>query len=220
MARERATHEVDPATIDDNAQSPEIATFAKTLNRLMVEKHIHQEDMAQAVGIATGSVSAYRNGKKEPRLSMIVKIADYLGVDCHYLMTGVQAGHYAIASELGLSDATIHELKALQIGPVFTETINNFISSDCFRQIISYAYHFRKAMTDIVNMSEDPAIEPQDIGQKFSSADLLEYYASKNLSHYFDTIMEDELSKSSTLTKESNGYQLHLKFRNKIERGK
>ena len=64
-------------------------------------------------------------------------------------------------------------------------------------------------MADIVNMSEDLAIEPSDIGQKFSSADLFEYHASKNLSSYFDGIKEDELSKSSTLTKTSNGYQLH-----------
>ena len=31
---------------------------------------------------------------------MIVKIADYLGVDCHYLMTGVRAEHYSVANEL------------------------------------------------------------------------------------------------------------------------
>ena len=110
MARARATHEVDPATIDDNAQSLEIAVFAKTLNRLMVEKHVHQDNMAQALGISTGSISAYRNGKKEPRLSMIVKIADYLGVDCHYLMTGIQAKNYISSNELGLSDKAISRL--------------------------------------------------------------------------------------------------------------
>lgn len=110
MARVRTTHEVDPATIDDNAQSPEIAIFAKTLNRLMVEKCVHQDDMAQALGIATGSISAYRNGKKEPRLSMIAKIANYLGVDCHYLMTGIQAKNYICSNELGLSEKAISRL--------------------------------------------------------------------------------------------------------------
>lgn len=110
MARTRVTHEVDPATIDDNAQSPEIAIFAKTLNRLMVEKRVHQDDMAQALGIATGSISAYRNGKKEPRLSMIVKIANYLSVDCHYLMTGIQAENYVCSNELGLSEKAISRL--------------------------------------------------------------------------------------------------------------
>lgn len=96
--------------IDDNAQSPEIAVFAKTLNRLMVERNVHQDDMAQSLGIATGSISAYRNGKKEPRLSMIVKIAAYLNVDCHYLMTGIQAKNYICSNELGLSEKAISRL--------------------------------------------------------------------------------------------------------------
>ena len=111
MPRKRTTHEVDSATIEENAQSPEMAMFAKTLNTLLVEKSIHQEDMAQALGVATGSISSWRNGKKEPRLSMIVKIADYLGVDCHYLMTGVQAKNYVCSNELGLSEKAIEKLK-------------------------------------------------------------------------------------------------------------
>lgn len=111
MPRKRTTHEVDSAAIEENAQSPEMAMFAKTLNTLLVEKSIHQEDMAQALGVATGSISSWRNGKKEPRLSTIVKIADYLGVDCHYLMTGVRAENYVCSNELGLSEKAISRLR-------------------------------------------------------------------------------------------------------------
>ena len=78
MSRKRIPHEVDTAAIEENAQSPEMAIFAKTLNALLVEKNVHQDDMARALGISTGSISSWRNGKKEPRLSMIIKIADYL----------------------------------------------------------------------------------------------------------------------------------------------
>lgn len=110
MARKRTPHEVDSAKIEENSQSSEMTTFAKTLNSILAEKGIHQEDMAQALGISTGSISSYRNGKKEPRLSMIVKIADYLGVDCHYLMTGVQAENYVCSNELGLSEKAVNFL--------------------------------------------------------------------------------------------------------------
>ena len=112
MARTRITHEVDSAIIDENTQGrPEISAFAKTLNSLLVEKGVHQDDLAQALGISSGSISSYRNGKKEPRLSMIVKIADYLEVDCHYLMTGVRAQNYASAKDLGLSGASVEYLQ-------------------------------------------------------------------------------------------------------------
>ena len=43
---------------------------------------------------------------------MIVKIADYMGVDCHYLITGVQAEHYKCAEDLGLSEKAIQILNA------------------------------------------------------------------------------------------------------------
>lgn len=113
MSRKRITHEVDDAVIEKNAGGrPEVAIFAKTLNRLLVEKGIHQEDLAEALGISTGSISSYRNGSKEPRLGMIVKIANFLGVDCHYLMTGVQAKNYVCSNELGLSENAIEEIKA------------------------------------------------------------------------------------------------------------
>lgn len=111
MPRKRIPHEVDTAEIEENAKNREMITFAKTLNSLLIEKSIHQEDMAQALGISTGSVSSYRNGKKEPRLSMIIKMANYLDVDCHYLMTGVQAGNRVSSKELGLSEKAINEIK-------------------------------------------------------------------------------------------------------------
>lgn len=83
-------YELDSVTIEENANSPEMATFAKTLNSILIENGIQQRDLAKETGIATGSISAYRNGIKEPRLSAIIKMADCLGVDCHYLMTGVK----------------------------------------------------------------------------------------------------------------------------------
>ena len=111
MARTRITHEVDNAIIDENTRErPELAAFAKTLNRLLVDKGIHQDDLANELGISSGSISSYRNGTKEPRMGMIVKIADKLGVDCHYLMTGVQASNYLCTKELGLSGEAINRL--------------------------------------------------------------------------------------------------------------
>lgn len=114
MPRKRIPHEVNTDIIEENAQSLEMAIFAKTLNTLLVEKGVHQDDMAQALGISTGSISSWRNGKKEPRLSMIVKIANYLGVDCHYLITGIQSENYICSKELGLSERAIVHLKEIE----------------------------------------------------------------------------------------------------------
>ena len=219
MARKRATQEVDTARIENNAKSLEVAIFAKTLNTLLEDRGMHQTELAEKTGIAQATISSYRNGLQEPKMYNLIKIAECLGVDCHYLMTGIQAKNYISTSELGLSEAAIRRLKELRSFPVFRRTSNDFICSDCFRQIIAYLFNFRERMVGIVALSEDPAAEYGDLQEKFSAADLMEYYASKNLSNYFDRIKEEELSKSSTLVKKSDGYGLRIGLVNKGSKG-
>ena len=144
MSRKSIPHEVDTAAIEENAQSPEMAIFAKTLNALLVEKNVHQDDMARALGISTGSISSWRNGKKEPRLSMIIKIADYLGVDCHYLMTGVQAENYVCSNDLGLSAGVINWLKSITGDPVRLEMLNAILGNKTFQAILPSVYELKK----------------------------------------------------------------------------
>ena len=144
MSRKRIPHEIDTAAIEENAQSPEMAIFAKTLNALLVEKNVHQDDMARALGISTGSISSWRNGKKEPRLSMIIKIADYLGVDCHYLMTGVQAENYVCSNDLGLSAGVINWLKSITGDPVRLEMLNAILGNKTFQAILPSVYELKK----------------------------------------------------------------------------
>ena len=144
MSRKRIPHEVDTAAIEENAQSPEMAIFAKPLNALLVEKNVHQDDMARALGISTGSISSWRNGKKEPRLSMIIKIADYLGVDCHYLMTGVQAENYVCSNDLGLSAGVINWLKSITGDPVRLEMLNAILGNKTFQAILPSVYELKK----------------------------------------------------------------------------
>lgn len=111
MARTRIPHEVDSEVIKKNASTPEIQRFAEIFNSILSERRIHQDDLASALGIATGSVSAYRNGKKEPRLSVILKIADYLNVDCNYLLRGISSDQLDIYDVTALSPGAISQLK-------------------------------------------------------------------------------------------------------------
>lgn len=111
MARTRIPHEVDSEIIKKNASTPEIQRFAETFNSILSERKIHQDDLADALGISTGSVSAYRNGKKEPRLSVILKIANYLNVDCNYLLRGVSSEQLDIYDVTALSPGAILQLK-------------------------------------------------------------------------------------------------------------
>lgn len=160
MARARIAHEVDSAKIEENANSPELKTFALTLNALLTEKNIHQNAMANDIGIAPGSITNYRNGIKEPRLSTIVKIAKYLDVDCNYLMTGIQAENSTIAADLNLSNRSISHIQLFNsIHPHrFREGLNLVLESgmvgDLFRHI-SRLKRYIALVKDIFSRSSD-----------------------------------------------------------------
>lgn len=209
MARVRIPHEVDNAIIDENTQGrPEISVFAKTLNNLLIEKGIHQDDLAEALGISSGSISSYRNGKKEPRLSMIVKIADYLGVDCHYLMTGIRAKSYICAEDTGLSESGIQALRNLKQMPFTAGTLNYVVSSKWFEQIIFTLFNYRERLKEAVRLADNPAAEQQESWEVIHQAEFMEFAASKNLNYLFKQIFEEEISKSSVIKKsfESDKY--------------
>ena len=119
MRNKRIPHSVDDADIKQNAKdkfkydedaAKRLTKFAITLNRLMQEKGIDQIQMANELNISVGALSNYRNGKNEPGLTKIIQMAEYLGVDCSYLMTGIQSKNYALHSDLGLSNSAINLL--------------------------------------------------------------------------------------------------------------
>lgn len=84
------------------------------LKQLRTEKNLTQTDLANILGIAKTTVAAYEQGKNEPSISTLIKIADYFNVSMDYL-TGnndVKNIKYALINkELGLSDNAILNLK-------------------------------------------------------------------------------------------------------------
>lgn len=75
---------------------------------------------------------------------MIIKIADYLGVDCHYLMTGVQAENYVCSNDLGLSAGVINWLKSITGDPVRLEMLNAILGNKTFQAILPSVYELKK----------------------------------------------------------------------------
>ena len=168
MARSRVPHEVDIADIKKHTSIPEMETFAKTFNQLLIEKKIHQDDLARDIGISTGSISSYRNGKKEPRLSMIVKIADYLDVDCHYLMTGIKSECALSAKETGLSQESLNAVRFYtQNGK--GKALNALLTSPKLMPILGLIYRAATAPNaiDEILQSKDGKTAIPGLSQKF-----------------------------------------------------
>lgn len=58
----------------------------KKLAKLMEEKHVNASDVSRGTGIAKSSLSDWKNGKCQPKLDKIIKLANYFGVSVVYFI--------------------------------------------------------------------------------------------------------------------------------------
>lgn len=59
--------------------------FVERFKDLREEKGISQEKLADELGVSHGIISFWENGKREPKLSNLILIAEYFGVSIDYL---------------------------------------------------------------------------------------------------------------------------------------
>lgn len=64
----------------------EAEKLGENLRRIRTEKGLTQEDIARSLGVSRGFVSNVENGKTNPTLSTITKIAGAVGVSTGELM--------------------------------------------------------------------------------------------------------------------------------------
>ncbi len=51
-------------------------------------RNLNQQKVAMDLNISREALSHYENGKREPSLSMLVKMSEYFNVSIDYLITG------------------------------------------------------------------------------------------------------------------------------------
>ena len=64
--------------------------FAQTLRFLKSKKGVTDEKIAEYLGVSRQAVTTYTTGKALPRCDTVIKLADYFGVSCDFLLTGVE----------------------------------------------------------------------------------------------------------------------------------
>ena len=59
--------------------------FTERIKYLREEKGISQEKLADQLGVSHGIISFWETGKREPKLSNLILLAEYFGVSIDYL---------------------------------------------------------------------------------------------------------------------------------------
>ena len=62
--------------------------MGERIAQLRRNKGLSQATLAQALGLSTSTIAMYEQGRREPSVSVIIALADALGVTIDYLLTG------------------------------------------------------------------------------------------------------------------------------------
>lgn len=122
--RTKEQTKVDETIIRKNAGGEGNETklvFATRLNDLIDQQGLRQSDLSKMTGIATGTISGYRNGDKEPTITNLRKIAQALDVSADYLigLSNVRSPDIdtqAICKKIGCSEEVVENLTSLYSG--------------------------------------------------------------------------------------------------------
>jgi transcriptional regulator with XRE-family HTH domain len=117
--QKRAIHHVDPNEIKETVGEGNEKTklfFSIQLNELLCKKETAQEDLAKKTGLSMSSISTYRNGKAEPKITAFNEIANALNVSADYLLgnttvTSPKPEMQAACEYTGLSEDAINIIK-------------------------------------------------------------------------------------------------------------
>lgn len=100
-----------------------IEGFATRLTELREKRNLKRQEVADSIGVSRASLEYYEKGKRKPDIEVALRLADYYGVTCDYLIRGVRSEFVDIHNVTGLSD------KAIEILSTFNRfQMNNYVN--------------------------------------------------------------------------------------------
>jgi len=63
-----------------------MSIFATRLRELRIERELSMKDLAQKINATDAAISNWENDINEPKMSYIIKLAEYFGVSSDYLL--------------------------------------------------------------------------------------------------------------------------------------
>jgi transcriptional regulator with XRE-family HTH domain len=95
------------------------SAFARNLRELLEHHPEHggkttYGKLGIVLGVKPQSISQWANGDTTPDMKHIVPLANFFGVDCNYLLTGLSSENKTIWEDLGLHENSVRFLKDLK----------------------------------------------------------------------------------------------------------
>jgi len=118
------------------------AAIGKRIRKLREAKGLTQADVAKALDVKRETVNQWENGTRDLKTEYTMKLADFFGETCDFVLRGVQAENVETNQKLGLSDAAIEKLAAHKSDAAFMKTVNLLLETQEDYQIITMIAYY------------------------------------------------------------------------------
>ena len=166
-------------------------SFRNRLNQLLAEMGSNGDKLAQGADISKGSVSVYRQGKREPGMASFARIAQYLGVSTDYMLglTEVKATEPTLKSAceyVRLSDEAVKHLHGVdhEQHPLYRNIASYLISSGIFDEIIT------QLENSLIAGRQYEILYGEDTDQRQTLLDTQQYKFNEQFSNLYKEVME------------------------------
>ena len=126
----------------------ECNTIGERIAHLRKVKGISQGDLAKAMYVKREVVTHWEVGDRDLKTEYTIKLADYFGVTCDYLLRGIPSENVDVAKVTGLNNKSIENIKMLARlstecnHPNLGIALNDFIGSVHFVYFLSFLSHY------------------------------------------------------------------------------
>ena len=157
--------------------------IARRLSELRENKGVSQQDVADILHVKRATVANYETGNRAPDYETLIKIADYYGVSCDYILRGVRSQFSSINSTTGLDDEAIDRLRYAvtvwrsQNPPTEAlDIMNRFISSGSFTDLVAVMTDYCSELSHASNTIESAVITLKDEADHHDSSKPLDVF--------------------------------------------
>ena len=138
----------------------ECNTIGERIAYLRKVRGISQGDLAKAMFVKREVVTHWEIGDRDLKTEYTIKLADYFGVSCDYLLRGIHSEDIDIARATGLNDKSIQNIKIMsQLAaehehPNLAVALNDFVGSVHFVWFLSNYMMYQNKMKELFERLE------------------------------------------------------------------
>ena len=141
--------------------------FSFILKKLLTDNKLSGAELGRKIGVSKETISQYCKGNVEPKSGILIKLANFFGVSCDYLLTGVEPADKQESQELGLSGDAIRLLKQCQ-----DERVRGLVD-----RLLGSPEFYQRAK---ISFNELTKLDEVKIGDEYYYECILEKFLEKN----------------------------------------